>query len=70
MVSGSSNTENKRSSRFEIILLFRLMKPCDIVRLGYSKATVYSYYKKYKEARKKALEILRERGIYVPDNLI
>ena len=63
-------SEQKRSARFEIILLFRFMRPAEITRLGYSKATVYKYYERYKKARVKAMELLKQKGIHVPENLI
>lgn len=46
----------------EIFLLFKFFTPIQIVKeFGYSPATVYRYWKRYNEARKKIIEMLKEK---------
>ena len=47
----------KRKTPFEIILfLFVGMKPKEIIKKGYSKATVYKYSRNFPDIQKKFLE--------------
>jgi len=56
-------TENKKikGSHFEIIYLLKFFKPIEIVReFGFSKPTVYLYANRLKNAKKKAIELLKK----------
>ncbi len=54
------NKGKNRRSHYEIFILFKFFKPAELVKLGYSKATVYKYNKDWKEAKQKAIEFLQK----------
>jgi len=50
-----------KGSHFEIIYLLKFFKPIEIIReFGFSKPTVYLYANRLKDAKKKAIELLKK----------
>jgi len=50
-----------KASHFEIIYLLKFFKPIEIVReFGFPKPTVYLYSKRLREAKRRAIELLKK----------
>ncbi len=55
-------TKKKGKAPVELFFLFKYLTPFEIthLNLGYSKSTVYRYYKIWKDAKTKAIQLLKK----------
>jgi len=60
LIQKQTRNKKTKASHFEIIYLLKFFKPIEIVReFGFSKPTVYLYSKRLREAKRRAIELLK-----------